>query len=161
MIDKKALVNKYTLIKAQDPYALALEYLMQCYQYWMQEYIKQHGQIYGDIIAESRGGREDNITKETYKLMYNGKGYNNLIDADKFFSSKEIKLRKKKDNIAGLQFVDLLSHPARRFILAQNNLAHDIKPASFEQKVVDVLVKSKFHRQNDIIDRFGTVFFPK
>ena len=134
---------------------------MQRFQYWMQKYSMRHGQIFGDIMAESRGGREDRITKETYRLMYDGKGYNKLVDADKFYSSKEIKLRKKKDNIAGLQFVDLISHPARRYILVQNKLADNIKTTSFEQKVVDVLVKSKFRRQNGIIDGYGTVFFPK
>ncbi|MCL2057967.1 MAG: DUF3800 domain-containing protein [Oscillospiraceae bacterium] len=161
VIDKKALVDKYTLLKAYDPYALALEYLMQRYQYWMQEQSKCHEQIYGDIMAESRGGYEDKITKETYRLMYDGKGYNELMGADRYYSSKEIKLRKKKENIAGLQFVDLISHPARRYILAQNNLADNIKPTSFEQKVVDVLVKSKFRSKKGKIDGFGTIFFPK
>ena len=161
VIDKKALVDKYTLLKAYDPYALALEYLMQRFQYWMQTCSKRHSHIFGDIMAESRGGREDRTTKETYRLMYDGKGYNELVDADKFYSSKEIKLRKKKDNIAGLQFVDLISHPARRYILVQNKLADNIKTTSFEQKVVDVLVKSKFRRQDGIIDGYGTVFFPK
>ena len=161
LIDKKALVDKYTLLKAYDPYALALEFLMQRFQYRMQQYSKDYGQIYGDIIAESRGGREDRITKETYTLMYDGKGYNELVSADMFYSLREIKLKKKKDNIAGLQLVDLISHPSRRYILTQNNLAHDIKPTSFEQKVVEELVKSKFYRQNGIIEGYGTVFFPK
>ncbi|MCL2223168.1 MAG: DUF3800 domain-containing protein, partial [Oscillospiraceae bacterium] len=51
VIDKKTLVDKYTIIKAQDPYALALEYLMQRYQYWLQHYGKQHGAVLGDIMA--------------------------------------------------------------------------------------------------------------
>ena len=76
VIDKKALVDKYTLLRAQDPYALALEYPMQRYQYWMQDYSQRHGAIMGDIVAESRGGREDRITKDTYRLIYDGKGYN-------------------------------------------------------------------------------------
>ena len=161
VIDKKALVDKYSLLRAQDPYALALEYLMQRYQYWMQDYSRRYGPVKGDILAESRGGREDRITKETYRLIYEGKGYIGLKNADKYFSSKEIKLRKKKANIAGLQFVDLISHPARRYILAQNQLAHNIKPTSFEQLVVDILVREKFRRHNGAIDGAGAVFFPK
>lgn len=161
VIDKKALVDKYSLLKAHDPYAVALEFLMQRYQYWMQEYSKQHGQVFGDIMAESRGGREDRTTKETYKLIYEGKGYYKLRNAENFFSSKEIKLRKKKENIAGLQFVDLISHPARRYILMQNNLAANIKPTSFEQKIVEVLVNNKFRRQDGTIEGYGSVFFPK
>ena len=161
VIDKKTLVDKYTLLRAQDPYALALEYLMQRYQYWMQDYSQRHGTIMGDIVAESRGGREDRITKDTYRLIYDGKCYNRLNDAAQYYSSKEIKLRKKKANIAGLQFVDLISHPARRYILSQNHLAHNLKPTSFEQTVVDILVKEKFRRHNGIIDGYGAVFFPK
>lgn len=161
IIDKKALVDKYTLLRAQDPYALALEYLMQRYQYWMQDYSQRHGAIMGDIVAESRGGREDRITKDTYRLIYEGKGYIGLKDAPKYYSSKDIKLRKKKANIAGLQFVDLISHPARRYILSQNHLAHNLKPTSFEQTVVEILVKEKFRRHQGKIDGFGAVFFPK
>lgn len=161
VIDKKALIDKYTLLHAQDPYALALEYLMQRYQYWMQDYSQRHDLIMGDIVAESRGGREDKITRDTYRLIYDGKGYNGLIDASKYYSSKDIKLRKKKANIAGLQFVDLISHPARRYILSQNNLAHNIRPTSFEQTVVEILVAKKFRRHQGKIDGFGAVFFPK
>ena len=159
LIDKKAHVDKYGILKAQDPYALALEFLMQRYQYWLQEF---KNPVSGDILAESRGGREDKTTKETYKIIYEGKGYNKLKNAQNYFSSKEIKLSKKKDNIAGLQFVDLISHPARRYILTQNNLAHDINPTSFEQQIVDILVKDKFRRNNNgKIEGTGTVFFPK
>ena len=161
VIDKKALVDKYTLLRAQDPYALALEYLMQRYQYWMQDYSQQRGVIKGDIVAESRGGKEDRITKETYRLIYEGKGYIGLRDAEQYYSSKDIKLRKKKANIAGLQFVDLISHPARRYILSQNHLAHNLKPTSFEQTVIEILVKEKLRRQQGIIDGYGAVFFPK
>ena len=162
LIDKKALVDKYTIIKAQDPYALALEYLMQRYLYWLQFNSKKGNVVTGDILAESRGGREDRITKETYNLIYNGKGYNRLKGAHKYFSSKEIKLKKKKDNIAGLQFVDLISHPARRYILSANDLAHNIKPTSFEKDIVEVLIKNKFRRsKNGVIEGYGTVFFPK
>lgn len=162
VIDKKALVDKYTILRAKDPYTLALEYLMQRYQYWMQDYSQQrHDAIMGDIVAESRGGREDRITKDTYRLIYEGKGYIGLEDAPKYYSSRDIKLRKKKANIAGLQFVDLISHPARRYILSQKNLAHNLKPTSFEQTVVEVLVKEKFRKHQGNIDGFGAVFFPK
>ena len=160
VIDKKAHVDKYGILKAQDPYALSLEYLMQRYQYWLQEYAQKYGVVLGDIMAESRGGREDRITKETYRLIYEGKGYNRLQDADKYYSSKEIKLRKKKDNVAGLQFVDLISHPARRYILSKNNSADNIKANSFEQMVVDILVKGKFRRKKGKIEGYGTILFP-
>lgn len=57
--------------------------------------------------------------------------------------------------------MDLISHPARRYILSQNHLAHNLKPTSFEQTVVEILVKEKFRRHQGIIDGYGAVFFPK
>ena len=161
LVDKKALVEKYGLLRAQDPYAIALEFLMHRYQYWMQDFSTQNERVTGDILAEARGGREDKTTKETYRLIYNGQGYNRLANANMFYSSKEIKLKKKIDNIAGLQFVDLISHPARRYILSKYGLANNLKQTSFEQKVVDILVSKKFRRKNGKIEGAGTVFFPQ
>lgn len=164
VIDKMKLVEKFGVILAQDPYALALEYLMQRYLYWMQDFTEKFSiECYGDMLAESRGGNEDLLTKTTYTLIYDGKGYNSLKDAGKHFSSREIKLKKKIDNIAGLQFVDLLSHPARRYVLMQNDLANNLNPSSYEQSIADIFVKSKFRRSNGgngKIEGYGTVLFP-
>lgn len=162
VIDKMKLVERHGIIYAQDPYALALEYLMQRYQYWMQDYSYKFGASFGDIMAESRGGREDRTTKEAYNLIFNGRGYNQLKDAEKYFSSSQIKLKPKKSNIAGLQFADLLSHSARRYILSQNGLAVNLDPNSFESKIVDILVERKFRRNRaNQIDGFGAVLYPK
>jgi len=158
VIDKKALVEKYGLFDTRDPYVIALEFLMQRYQYWMQRFDIP---IMGDILAEARGGREDKITKEAYKYVYEGKGFVKLRNTKDYFSSKEIKLKKKKDNIAGLQLVEILTHPSRRYILIQNIPTHNIIPNSYEQKIVDVLVKYKFSRIDDKISGVGAVFFPK
>lgn len=163
VIDKYALVQRYGIIKAQDPYALALEYLMQRYQYWMQDYSASFPMSFGDMLAEARGKKEDRTTKMTYNEIFNGRGYNPLRDADKYFSSSQIKMKSKKDNIAGLQFVDLLSHPARRYILMQNGLGNSFKQSSFEQNIVAVLVKSKFRRNKSTgqINGSGVVLYPK
>lgn len=158
VIDKKAHVEKYSIFDAKDPYAIALEFLMERYQFWMQRFNKP---IMGDILAESRGGREDKITKEAYRYVYEGSGHRPLKNAKKYLSSKEIKLKRKTDNIAGLQFVDLLSHPSRRYILSQEELADNIKADSFEQRIVDILVRDKFCRRDNIIEGIGTKFFPK
>ena len=161
VIDKYQLVQRFGLFKAQDPYALALEYIMQRYQYWMQDYKALYGYCMGDILAEARGGGEDKTTRAAYNEIYKGKGFNSLKNAPEVFSSSQIKLKPKSSNIAGLQFVDLISHPARRYILSQNGLADNIKTSSFEQRIVDVLVKSKFRRKNGSINGFGAILYPK
>jgi hypothetical protein len=161
VIDKLKLVERHGPIQAHDPYALAIEYLMQRYQYWLQDYCKKNHACTGDILAESRGGREDMLTKNTYKAIYRGQGYHPLLDASKYFSSSEIKLKKKSENIAGLQFVDIISHPARRFILSSNDLAPNIKQSSYEQAIVEILTDSKFRRKNGNINGHGAVLYPK
>jgi len=162
LIDKYKLSNLYGF-RSQDPYALALEYLMQRYQYWLQEYCRRIQPCFGDILAESRGGGEDRTTKATYQQIYNGNGYNRLSDASLFYSSNEIKLKPKKDNIAGLQLVELLAHPARRYILTQFNLACNLKQSSYEQRIVQILVDKKFRRcrQSNKIDGHGIVIYPR
>ena len=159
VIDKKTLVERYRE-NTQDPYAIALEFLMQRYLYWMEGISTFGDTLCGDIMAEARGKGDDRITKETYRRIYHGGGYNSLNNASQFYSSSEIKLKPKKANIAGLQFVDIISHPARRYILSQSNLAMNLSPRSFEQRIVDVLVEKKFRRQNGQIKSFGTIFFP-
>ena len=162
VIDKMKLVEKHGIISAQDPYALALEYLMQRYQYWMQSFSSEFGTSFGDIMAEARGGGEDRLTKEAYNYIFNGKGYNKLENASRCFSSSQIKLKPKKSNIAGLQFADLISHPARRYILSQNGLANDLKTSSFEAEIVNILIENKFRRrQANQIEGYGTVLYPK
>lgn len=165
VIDKYALVEKYGILHAQDPYALALEYLMQRYLYWMEDYASRN-RIYeplGDILAEARGGGEDILTKRTYQEIFAGRGYNPLKDTEKYYTSSQIKLKPKSANIAGLQFVDLISHPARRYILSMNGFSGIFKTSSFESEIAKILVKSKFRRNRYTarIDGIGTVFFPK
>ena len=84
-----------------------------------------------------------------------------MKNAAQFYSSSQIKLKPKKNNIAGLQFADLISHPARRYILASNGLATNLKTSSFEQKIVEILIRSKFRRKDGKIDGSGTILFPR
>ena len=134
---------------------------MQRYQYWMQQYKSRYGYCKGDMLAEARGGGEDMTTKETFHEIYMGNGYNSLKNASEVFSSSQIKLKAKKSNIAGLQFADLLSHPARRYILCRYGLADGIKTSSYEQEIVNILVKSKFRRNDGNIEGAGIVLYPK
>ncbi len=155
VIDKMTLYNMYGH-RAQDPYGLALEYLMQRYLYWLQA-----ADFKGDILAESRGGGEDIVTKRTYNDIYLGKGFISLENASRYLTSSQIKLKKKSDNIAGLQFVDLISHPARRFILAKNGLSVNTKKSSYEEQIVRILIDRKFRRKDGSIEGCGVVLYPK
>jgi hypothetical protein len=72
----------------------------------------------GDLAAESRGGSEDREFKKAYRDFFSQGSYNlssSLCRAT--LTSKEAKLKKKHENIAGLQLADLLAHPGGRATL--------------------------------------------
>lgn len=106
-------------------------------------------------MAESRGGKEDKRLKESFsRLWEKGTEY---VTAEKFqnvFTSKELKVKPKTNNIAGLQLADLLAHPSRNEILAEQGLM-DRKPGLFSQKVVEIL-QSKYDKQEGSV--FGKKF---
>ena len=144
LVDKLELTKRYP--NPYDPYSIALEYLMQRYQYFLQDFSNEHEHVFGDMMAEKRGGLEDMTTKETYIQIYEGKGFKGLKNAHLFYSSREIKLKDKKANIPGLQLADLIAHAAERYIKKEFNLIKDYNPFAFEEKVVKLLVDDKFRR---------------
>jgi hypothetical protein len=44
-------------------------------------------------------------------------------------TTRELKVKKKRDNIAGLQFADLLAHPATREILVSRGKIAPVSPS--------------------------------
>jgi hypothetical protein len=54
------------------------------------------------------------------------------------FSSKQLKVKTKANNIAGLQVCDLLAHSSRHEILWENGLT-DRPPAAFAAKIIRIL----------------------
>lgn len=74
----------------------------------------------GDVMVESRGGNEDREFEAAYLDLYeNGahRGYLTAALAQGTLTSKRPKMRKKVDNIAGLQLADVLAHTAMRDVL--------------------------------------------
>ena len=69
-------------------------------------------------MAESRGGKEDLQLKEAYQTVFNS---GTIFRSSGFFeealTSKEIKVKPKSANIAGLQVSDLLAHPCKQEVL--------------------------------------------
>jgi hypothetical protein len=59
-------------------------------------------------------------------------------------TSRQLKVKAKSNNIAGLQVADLLAHPSRNEILAENGLlGRDLAP--FATRVV-ALLQAKYDR---------------
>ena len=156
VIDKRALREKFGEAAAH-PYHLGLGFLLQRYCGFL-----NHANRVGDVLAESRGGREDMLLMDSYARVYTRGAW--MVRATSFqhaLTSKELKVKKKSANIAGLQLADLLAHPVRQSILRDEG--HLAEPeAPFDARLMPV-IESKFNRQlyDGRVQGYGKVFYPK
>ena len=107
IIDKQKHIEKYEL-RAVDPYLLSLEVLIEKFTIYLRETNDT-----GMIIAESRSNQLDNELNLAFLGL--------KINGTKFVKAKEMTeritafiIRKKEENIAGLQLVDSLVSPVGR-----------------------------------------------
>ena len=112
VIDKKAHSERYGKA-ALHPYHHCLTTLLVRYR----ESLSEEGGR-GDVMAESRGGTEDMELKRVHREVIESGLYQ--ISAAAFqevFTSRELKLKKKTENIAGLQIADLLAYPIKQALV--------------------------------------------
>lgn len=76
-------------------------------------------------------------------------------------TSKQLKVKNKSANTAGLQLADLLGHPARQAILREEGRVME-PPAPFAARL-NPIVETKFNRHlySGKIEGYGKVLFPK
>ena len=99
----------------------------------------------GDVLAESRAGKEDRRLKDSFaKLWLGGTQYVSPNRFQKVITSKQLKVKSKANNISGLQLADMLAHPSRNEILLDHKMRSDAL-APFAEKIVGVL-KDKYYR---------------
>jgi hypothetical protein len=156
VIDKLALRKAYGEAAAH-PYHLGLGFLLQRYAGFL-----NHINRTGDLMAESRGGAEDRLLKESYSRVYErGVWQTHASSFQGALSSCQLKLKTKNANISGLQLADLLGHPVKQWVLRNHGLLEG-ELAPFAQRVLKT-VEGKFNRHlyNGRIEGYGTVLFPK
>jgi hypothetical protein len=132
-LDKKKHQETYTTWR-YDPYHYCLAILLERFNYWLN---RQRAQ--GDVMAESRGGKEDMRLKKSFAGIWErGTEY---VDPQQFqatLTSRDLKVKPKTANIAGLQLADLIAHPSRCEILhEQNLLGRSLGP--FAQQIIAIL----------------------
>jgi hypothetical protein len=118
-------------------------------------------QSQGDVMAEARGGVEDRKLKDSFTRIYeNGTDFVNKERFQNVLTSKELKLKQKSNNIAGLQLADLLAHPSWKSMLASRQ--NQRQPEGFSGLIIQILMESKYlrHRQNGRIDGWGRKWLP-
>ena len=123
----------------QDSYHYSLRILIERYVLFL-----KNSDAKGDVMAESRGGKEDMRLKASYKRVYHeGTEY---VAADAFathLTSQQLKLKQKSNNIAGLQIADLVAHPSYKSSLARKN--KQSIPSDFGGKIAHLLEKEKYY----------------
>lgn len=128
VIDKASHSTKTELF---HPYHYCLATLLERYVGWL--YLKKS---VGDVMAESRGGREDQELRAAFELtLQKGTRFHSPQQFQEVLSSKEIKLKKKEHAIAGLELADLLAYPLKREMVADRRgtgLAEDFSASLLE-----------------------------
>ena len=150
-VDKKAHKERYTVWR-YDPYNYCLAVLLERFSF----FLRRRG-FRGDVLAESRGGTEDRRLKESYARLYrDGSDFVAPETFEKALTSRQLKVKPKANNIAGLQLADLVAHPSRNEILdEQGLLGRAIAP--FAQKVIAIL-QTKYDNLNGKIAGHGKKF---
>ena len=154
VIDKLEHQQRYQTWRF-DPYHYCLTVLVERYALWLKK-----RQEVGDIMAESRGGKEDRRLKDSFERVYE-KG-SDFIDAVVFthvLTSRQLKVKPKSNNIAGLQLADLLAHPSFRATMARHN--RESLPENFGGQIARILEDSKYCRSpRGKIDGWGRKWLP-
>jgi hypothetical protein len=153
LIDKKELKSKYETWR-YDPYHYCMAIIFERFHLRLKEI-----SVEGDMMFESRGGKEDMRLKESYKRIFTGgTDYINPADIDETLTSKELKIKPKSANISGLQLADLVAYPARRFAMKHYGLLQDEK-VTFNEQIIEV-IKPKFFKKGNKIDGYGLKLLP-
>ena len=126
---------------SRDPYHSCMEILLERFCFLM-------GQLHstGDVMAESRGGREDRRLKEEFRQLW-GTGTDRLKPEtlQSLLTSRELKVKPKSANTAGLQVADLIVNPSRSEILAENGfLGREL--GAFTKEIIEIL-KGKYYQR--------------
>jgi len=148
-LDKKNHKETYTTWR-YDPYHYCLAVLLERYFFLL----NRLGTV-GDVMAESRGGKEDRRLKASFQRLWEkGTEYRTPEEFQKVLTSSQLKIKSKSNNVCGLQLADLIAHPSRNEILSERGfLKRELAP--FSQRVVEIL-QAKYDRQGNRV--FGKKF---
>jgi len=155
VIDKLMLRERYLF--PFHPYHTAMDFLLQRYCGWL-----NHFGGCGDVLAESRGGTEDRLLSKAYTYVWeNGDRFRSARFFQNTLTSKQLKLKRKNENISGLQLADLLAHPLRRYVLIQANAA--TRPTTIFENRIFPVIEAKFnrHAHSTRAEGYGWVLFPR
>lgn len=154
VIDKLEQQQRYQAWRF-DPYHYCLTVLVERYVLWL-----RHREAIGDVMAESRGGKEDRRLKDSFARAYAmGSDFIRPEVFDTHLTSKSLKVKPKSNNIAGLQLADLVAYPSFRATLARRE--GQPLPENFGGRIARILEESKYNRSlRGVIEGWGRKWLP-
>lgn len=152
IVDKRAHVDKYT--SPFHPYHYCLAAMLDRYSGWL-----NYKNAIGDVLAESRAREEDLQLKQAYRRVYeSGTLMFNHEHHQRALTSKDIKLRSKITNIAGIQLADVLAHPVKQaFLLEKGKIVEHRQ--TFGKQVCDAVIgKFNINTRTGQVEGYGKVW---
>jgi len=154
VIDKREHRLRY--VRPFHPYHYCLAAMLDRYCGWL-----NYSHAVGDVMAEARGKKEDRLLEEEYRRVY-GKGTLQFgcEHHQRALTSREMKLKPKAANIAGLQLADLLAYPVRQMVLLEKGRIGD--PGDVYGRRMGRAVEDKFNMNyaTGQVDGYGKVWLP-
>jgi len=153
-IDKQEHVDRYKVWR-YDPYHYCLAVLVERLVMWL-----RRNACVGDVMAESRGKKEDLRLKQSFTNLYEeGTDYVTPEEIQAFLTSRKLKVKPKSKNVAGLQLADLLAHPIWKSMIAARE--RRLLPPNFGS-VIYGTVEAKFDSKPDTgqIEGWGQKWLP-
>jgi hypothetical protein len=137
-LDKQTHQSQYAY--PFHPYHYCLATMLERYSGWL-----NYKSVVGDVMAESRGKEEDLQLKQAYRRVYeSGSIYFSHDKYQKALTSRDIKVRPKSANIAGLQLADVLAYPVKQALMVKRGIVPD--PGDVFGKKLFGAVEPKFNR---------------
>ena len=154
LLDKIEQIDRYKVYQ-MEPYHYCLWVLLERYQLWLENI-----SAVGDVMAESRGGKEDRRLKASYnRLFISGTDYIPNIRFQERFTSCQLKIKSKANNIAGLQLADMIAYPSYKHVLAY--YSRKKTAANFGTEIVEILKKNRYYSKDDgRIEGWGIKMLP-
>ena len=151
-LDKKTHLETYKSWR-YDPYHYCLAIILERFVFYLEGVTQK-----GDIMIESRGSREDRRLKKSFnKIWERGTEYIEPERINDVLTSKQLKVKPKKLNIAGLQIADLLAYPSRNEILLENGHLSKDQIKLFTGKLIKILSK-KYYSKDGKFYGYGKKF---
>jgi hypothetical protein len=154
LIDKKEHKLKYQTWK-YDPYHYCMDILIERFFFFLESV-----DSFGDVMVESRGGKEDMRLKKSYSNIFQiGTQFIESERLQKRLTSKELKVKPKMLNIACLQLTDLIAHPSRRFMFRKYGI-NEGKEFVFGDKIISVIEGKYYRGKSGVIEGYGIKLLP-